>query len=151
MDLLKTLNLEDLPEQQTRTNLLTETQPDFDLKLGFDACCTCGKSNPKIRCESCHRVAYCSDKCRGQDSEPPITDEDEQGLGHSAIICALLSLCNDDEAVEEGRGESLDFEKRNATIDRLASEFESYPATLANVIMDGPCYQDTLVKKMGDH
>jgi hypothetical protein len=149
MDLLKSLNLEDLPEQQTRTNQLTESQPDFELTLGFDACCACGKSKPSLECESCHRVKYCSAECRDLDAAPP-KDQEEQALGHTSVLCALLTLCNDDEAVEEGDKKSLDKEKQITAVDRLASEFESYPATLSNVVMDGPCYQDILAKRAGD-
>jgi hypothetical protein len=66
------------------------------------------------------------------------------------VICALLGLCNEDEAIEEGDRESLNNEKRDAAVDRLASEFESYPATLANVLLDGPpYYQDILQKRSG--
>eukprot|EP00934_Nitzschia_sp_Nitz4_P004083 Nitzschia sp. Nitz4//scaffold232_size35869//7365//8570//NITZ4_007803-RA/size35869-processed-gene-0.57-mRNA-1//1//CDS//3329543318//4073//frame0 len=149
MDLLQTLNLEDLPEQQTRTIHLMEENPDFDLKLGFDACCACGKPNPKVTCEKCERVLYCSPECRGKDSEPPMMDDGEQGLGHSAVICALLALCNDDEATEGSQQGVVDEDRRTAALDRLASEYESYPATLANILHDGPCYQDALFKKRG--
>lgn len=148
MDVLRTLNLDDLPEQQTRTNALTYTQPNFNLQLGFDACCVCGKPDASIECEACHRVNYCSIECRGKDSEPSM-DDDEQALGHTAVICTLLSSCNDDEAVEGGDMLSLDTDRRSAAMDRVASEFESYPATLANVVMDAPCYQDTLLKRAG--
>jgi hypothetical protein len=149
MDLLKSLNLDELPEQQTRTNQLTEAQPDFQLNLGFDACCSCGKESPSVECEGCHRVKYCSKACQEKDASPS-SYEDEQALGHTSVICALLRLCNDDEAVEEKKAKSMDNDKKAATTDRVASEFESYPATLANVLMDGPCYQDALIKRKGD-
>lgn len=146
MDLLKSLNLEDhLPEQQTRAAHLASENPDFDLSLGFDACCSCGRPQPTIDCDNCHRVKYCSMDCLKKDAAP-IEDDEDEALGHSAVICALLAICNEDEAVEEGKEQSLDTSKRNAAIDRVVSEFESYPATLANVIMDGPCYQDALTK-----
>jgi hypothetical protein len=149
MDLLKSLNLEDLPEQQTRLSQLTESQPDFQLNLGFDACCSCGKTSPAVECQGCHRVKYCSKACQENDAAPP-HDEMEQALGHSSVICAVLRLCNDDEAIEESKASSLDNSKKAAAIDRLASEFESYPATLANILLDGPCYQDALHKCNGD-
>lgn len=150
MDLLKSLNLEDhLPEQQTRTSHLLNDNPDFNLALGFDACCRCGKEETHFQCETCCRVKYCSPECRAADAAASVDNDDTEGeeaLGHSAIICSILALCNDDEVVEGGKDYSLDTEKRNAAVDRLVSEFESYPATLANVIMDGPCYQDALIK-----
>jgi hypothetical protein len=149
MDLLKSLNLEDhLPEQQTRTTHLLNDNPEFNLALGFDACCRCGKNDTRVECMTCHRAKYCSPECRAADASPPVggEEEDDEALGHSAIICSLLALCNDDEAVEDGKDYSLTTDKRTAAVDRLVSEFESYPATLANVIMDGPCYQDALTK-----
>lgn len=150
MDLLKSLNLEDLPEQQTK---IKRYDCDFNLKLGFDSCCICGKASTKIECSNCHRVKYCSKKCRRLDSESPDEDfscyEGDQALGHSSVICALLGLCNDDEAIEEGDKKELasfSEDRRLAAVDRVSSEFESYPATLANIIMDGPCYQEALEK-----
>lgn len=150
MDLLKSLNLQDhLPEQQTRTSHLFDDNPEFNLALGFDACCRCGKPSTSFECTACHRVKYCSPECRAADATPPTGDPqegEEEALGHSAVICSVLNLCNDDEVMEDGKEHSLDTVKRNAAVDRLVSEFESYPATLANVIMDGPCYQDALAK-----
>ncbi len=35
-------------------------------------------------------------------------------------------------------------EEREAAIDHITSEYESYPATLANVLMDAACFQPTL-------
>ena len=150
MDLLKRLNLEDhLPEQQTRTLHLLKDNPEFSLALGFDACCRCGTTETRYECVSCRRVKYCSPECCAADATPPTgdkDDEEDEAQGHSAVICSVLALCNDDEAVEDGNDSSLDTDKRNAAVDRLVSEFESYPATLANVLMDGPCYQDALTK-----
>jgi hypothetical protein len=155
MDLLESLNIDDLPEQQTRTVHLLKDHPDFNLKLGFDCCCVCGKPNPKIECQECHRVNYCSKECCHKDNTQQINDNNEEGeeqaLGHTSVICALLGLCNDDEAVEDDpKNSKIGKERLNAAKDRLASEFESYPATLANIIMEGPCYQDTLEKCTGE-
>lgn len=160
MDLLSSLNLDDLPEQQTRIQAVFKRVPDFDLKLGFDSCCVCGKVSTKVECSSCHRVKYCSKRCRRSDSIPPEvidgdfddTVEAERALGHSSIICALLGLCNDDEAVEnDDKKEMSSFsdDRKGAAVDRIASEFESYPATLANVLMEGPCFQEALQKSLG--
>mmetsp|Transcript_7557 Transcript_7557/g.18874 ORF Transcript_7557/g.18874 Transcript_7557/m.18874 type:complete len:427 (+) Transcript_7557:101-1381(+) len=159
MDLLASLNVEDLPEQQTRIQTLFGNDPDFDRKLGFDACCVCGKACTKIECSSCNRVKYCSDECRKEDSLPKDVggddgdeEEEERALGHTSVICALLGLCNDDEAVEAGDEKELcsfSADRRTAATDRVASEFESYPATLANVLMEGPCFQEALQKSAG--
>jgi hypothetical protein len=166
MDLLASLNVEDLPEQQTRIQTLfgsCSDDPDFNQKkLGFDACCTCGKVFPKVVCQNCHRVKYCTKECSHNDTVPDMNntscgygdDSDdelgvEQALGHTSVICALLCICNDDEIVEEADKKELSTlttERRNAATDRVVSEFESYPATLANVIMEGPCYQEALQK-----
>lgn len=161
MDFLDSLNVEELPEQQTRMLHLLEEHPDFQLQLGFDACCSCGKpvaASPAavIQCRHCRRVNYCSEACRDEDANASsrtavVADggEEEEGetaLGHSAIVCSLLNLCNDDDAVDEG--EKLDDAvKHAAAVRRVRSEYESYPATLANVLMEGPCFQETLLRK----
>lgn len=149
MDLLQSLQLEDLPEQQTKVRI---SDPDFDLKLGFDCCCVCGKASTKIECTSCNRVKYCSKECRRIDRENLDEDEGDQALGHTSVICAILSLCNDDEAIDVGDEKELSSfsaERRTAAVDRVASEFESYPASLANIIMEGPCYQEAIEKSKG--
>mmetsp|Transcript_27325 Transcript_27325/g.31414 ORF Transcript_27325/g.31414 Transcript_27325/m.31414 type:complete len:438 (-) Transcript_27325:10-1323(-) len=159
MDFLASLNVEDLPEQQTRIQPLfrsASSDHDSNQKIGFDSCCTCGKASTKVECQSCHRVLYCSNECRRKDSIPSTnlsSDFDEvgaeQALGHTSVICALLCLCSDDEVVEgddEKELSDLTIERRNVAADRVASEFESFPSTLANIIMEGPCYQTTLQK-----
>jgi hypothetical protein len=153
MDLLASLHVDDLPEQQTRTVDLMSRHPDFDLALGFDACCTCGNSLDKattVVCRNCRRVSYCSLACRDQDASVTVAvvqaeEEEETALGHNSVVCALLKLCNDDEAIDENQN-IVDLDEREAAQDRVRSESESYPATLANVIAEGPCYQDVLRK-----
>ena len=159
MDLLQSLNVIDLPEQQTRTSHLVAANPNFELTLGFDACCTCGSSleNAPVtfNCRACQRVSYCSEACREIDSNlisnaydtSAIDDPDiepDNALGHTSVICSLLNLCNDDEAIDNGEGGALNHVSREAAINRVKSEYESYPATLANVILDGPCFQEIL-------
>jgi hypothetical protein len=147
MDLIASLQLEDLPEQQTRTLHLVEANPDFQLKLGFDACAACGISlttDATITCRTCQRISYCSDTCLAKDADILGMPEDETALGHSSIICALLNLCNDDEAIDQGEGDGFKASARDAAVNRVRSEYESYPATLVNVLLDGPCYQDIL-------
>jgi hypothetical protein len=206
MDLLASWNMDELPEQQTRMMQLMEQHPDFDLRLGFDACCTCATPFPAavvfceavgavadgsgcgkkkfsassvaaltaaasiISCPSCRRVSYCSEACRRQDSQALTAasesgDEEleEKAMGHSSIICALLQTCQDDEDVEEddNNDESsvdkattlrvMDATRRQASLDRIRSEFQSYPATLANVLCDGPCYQHVLSSKASNN
>ena len=177
MDLLKSMGLEELPEQQTKTMHIMARHPEFSQQLGFDACCTCGNSfTPSttiVDCPQCQRVSYCSELCRKQDASGMdydnnnITSLDDQGvleeeimrdeqeesaMGHSSIICTLLRLCNNDETVNE---ETRDDEKtmlilekdpraKEAAIDRVRSEFESYPATLANVLLQGPLYEPAI-------
>jgi hypothetical protein len=158
MDLLASLNVDDLPEQQTRTLHLAEANPDFQLNLGFDACANCGQSLAKsvaVVCRACQRVRYCSEACRHQDSTVPLLSpsneevaEPETALGHTSVVCALLNLCNDDELVESNSagigGATLDPVRMEAATSRVRSEYESYPATLANVLSDGPCFQEVL-------
>ena len=145
MDLLASLHLDALPEQQTRTSRPSVTEAltnNPDIKLGFDACCNCAARNVSVQCKRCRRVAYCSNKCRMEDANPPDDDETQQ-LGHGPVVCALLRLCNKDEDVDEGIDDHTD----EASRDRVRSEFESYPATLANVLMDGPAYQDVITRQ----
>jgi len=170
MDFLASLNVEDLPEQQTRMLHLLEEHPDFQLQLGFDACCACGKpvdvaataSSTVIQCRHCRRVNYCSEACRHEDANTSNTsstvavaegggeEEGEMALGHSAMVCSLLNLCNDDEAIDEG--ETLDDSaKHSAAVHRVRSEYESYPATLANMLLEGPCFQETLLQKKANN
>jgi len=153
MDFLASLNVEDLPEQQTRMLHLLEAHPDFQLRLGFDACCACGKDiSTSVACRNCHRVRYCSEQCRHEDAnvvpDSSSNNEDEEGggetaLGHSAVVCSLLKLCNDDDAVDDKATTTT----TPAAMDRVRSEYESYPATLANVLTEGPCFQNVLQAK----
>jgi hypothetical protein len=160
MDFLKSLGMEDLPEQQTRTMHLMSRHPEISLSLGFDACGACGSSltcNVKIvDCPNCQRISYCSEACRKQDAgmmTPTSCAEDEEegesAMGHSSIICTLLRLCNNDEAVNEETKDDTttltqldnDPAAKEVAMDRVRSEFESYPATLANVLLQGPLYE----------
>jgi len=161
MDFLRSVGLEELPEQQTKMMHLMEQHPEeeFNLQLGFDACCTCGTpfqpSSTVVDCPSCQRVSYCSEACRQQDAASEEAEEEtETAMGHSSIICTLLRLCNNDEAVNE---EVQDDEKtktlleqdpraKESAIDRVRSEYESYPATIANVLLQGPLYGPAIQK-----
>mmetsp|Transcript_7719 Transcript_7719/g.11387 ORF Transcript_7719/g.11387 Transcript_7719/m.11387 type:complete len:429 (-) Transcript_7719:106-1392(-) len=144
-DLLEELNIP-LPEQQTSTDdllIVKALEANPNICLGFDACLNCAKSLSKSSktCRQCGRVSYCSSKCRDDDSKK----------GHGAVVCSLLKLCNEDEAEEEldekegsrGNG-STSTTRIEASQYRVQSERESYPATLANIIMDGPVYQKVL-------
>ena len=176
MDLLASLGLgTDLPEQSTRLggmeNLL---EGNDDVRLGFNRCLTCGKSitsnDAVVSCQSCNRVSYCSTKCRKMDSSQPLSndddDEEEAGVGHSPIICSLLNLCNDDEAAEEEQNEmdkkkkkgsnnkKKDYDtkvnhKQEAAKYRITTELESYPATLFNIISEGPhWFVESITRKL---
>mmetsp|Transcript_15067 Transcript_15067/g.22980 ORF Transcript_15067/g.22980 Transcript_15067/m.22980 type:complete len:389 (-) Transcript_15067:1070-2236(-) len=141
MDFLASLHLEELPEQQTRVaHLSKKLSKDSDLKLGFNCCCNCGNKLAEenfVNCPNCNRVSYCSDACRLEDTQPPV-DENECSMGHSSIICSILKLCNDDDDAEQG------LQATSASLDRLRTELESYPATLANILREAPCYNDFL-------
>lgn len=150
MDVLRSLGLEDVPEQQTRIGSFLASGGELvdDVKVGFDVCIVCGKQNPKMHCQACKRVKYCSEACRKMDSLPP-EDEEEQALGHSSVVCTLLRTCDDDELVEGKEDKGMPEAKRRPAFDRVVSEMESYPATLANIICEGPCYQEVLRKNSG--
>ena len=177
MDLVESLNLP-LPEQQTRISehspLAEALEANPLIEVGFNACCCCGKdlttkskkSGSIIECKGCQRVKYCSTKCRTLDSTR-MEEQDEGGEedeylpiqhGHSSIVCALLRLCNKDEAVEDklfrkGGGGALlrDNDDNDASMDRVRSELESYPATLANVILEDPCYERVFLSKKNNN
>lgn len=156
MDVLSSLNIDELPEQQTRMMHLIKEYPDFEFRLGFDACCTCGKrfdSPAVVSCPGCKRVKYCSEDCRLQDTISDTNagviedgEESETAMGHSSIICTILQTCNDDDDVEGGTDAEINSMRRHAAIDRIRSEYESYPASLANVISEGPCFLDTITE-----
>ena len=98
-------------------------------------------------CKSCKRVWYCSKECRRQDAEAVSLSEEDQTQGHSSIICALLRLCQVDDQVEDSVDRekiAITEEEKEAAKDRITSEYESYPATLGNVLMDASCFQPTL-------
>lgn len=62
-------------------------------------------------------------------------------------MCALLRLCQIDDQVEgsvDGKKINISKEEKEAAKDRITSEYESYPATLANILMDASCFQPTL-------
>lgn len=148
MDLLASLHLDgELPEQQTRISHLGDAlAADASLRLGFNACCVCAKSDPSIECRGCRRVKYCSAECREKDANlaaaaPAAEEQEDQAMGHSSVICALLRLCQADEEAD-ATTTSAD----GAAQDRVQSEYESYPATLANVLLDGPCYKTMLAR-----
>lgn len=147
MDLLASLHLDgELPEQQTRISHLGETlAKDTNLKLGFNACCACAKINPSVECRACRRVKYCSTECRDKDAQlsSNAVMEEDQAMGHSSVVCALLRLCQADENAEDP-----DSTVDEASQDRVQSEHESYPATLANVLLDGPCFKVMLARCM---
>jgi len=95
-------------------------------------------------------VKYCSEQCRKEDA----TCHEDMALGHSVEICTFLRLCNEDEEAEEkatnegrkrkkSKGGKAHCEEEDAET-RIRSEYESYPATLANILMDGPCYKEKL-------
>ena len=110
MDFLSSLNLSDLPEQQTRTchpSINDALERDPMIRIGFDVCCHCAKDDVSILCKGCKRVRYCSMECMKADANPSIMDGEEQSsLGHSSIVCSLLQTCEMDELVEEEEGDS---------------------------------------------
>jgi len=155
MDLLASLNIHELPEQQTRINGAIDAalKKNPDLRLGFDACLSCAtplklSNKSDTCCKGCSRVWYCSKDCKKLDSDPVVDTDEEQGLGHSSVICALLRLCSIDDYIEDSSSSetkmSITKQEQEASQSRITSEYESYPATLANVLTDAPCFQPIL-------
>lgn len=144
MDLLASLCIDDLPEEQTRASHLLDTLADDpDIRIGFNACACCASQEKvTVECKGCRRIKYCSEDCRKKDANPPTSNE-EEALGHSSVICAVLRTCNDDEDADDAETAHKAPEDAH---DRVRSEYESYPATLSNIFMEGPCYQGFLSK-----
>jgi len=170
MDLLASLGLGGaLPEQSTRLShhgvIKALDEGGSDVRLGFNRCLACGiklnsDSNTTITtkskvvsCQGCKRVSYCSTSCQKMDCEPS-KDKEEEAIGHSPVVCALLNLCNDDEDAEEemynkkkksskksnekNKKSNSDQQKTEAAHYRVRTELESYPATLFNILSEGP-------------
>ncbi|KAL3827519.1 hypothetical protein ACHAXA_002016 [Cyclostephanos tholiformis] len=124
-----------------------------------------GAKKGRITCRGCHRVSYCSHLCMKADASPSDRDDELGSLGHSPVVCSLLGLCDDDEVAEEellggrggGGGESGSNDgeveassragsdrkcssegRRDAARYRVQTERESYPATLFNILSEGP-------------
>jgi len=144
-----------------------QTNNSSECQLGFNCCLTCGASllqqhegdkslkKKEVNCKGCNRVKYCSEVCRKVDAEPQQLlhggdDVDEGALGHSPVICSLLNLCNDDETAEDNlynntttkhtttTTKHTTIQKEEAAKYRVQTERESYPATLFNMLTDGP-------------
>ena len=168
MDLLCSLGIESLPEQSTRLVChpgITKTlEEDTDARIGFTHCCNCGaKLGDKVKaidCKGCQRVSYCSKSCCKADAEEvPSHDknglEDDTAVGHSAIICSVLKLCNDDDEAEDDIfNHSDDTKSRSQKRDqaaqyRVQTEHESYPATLFNVLAESPTwFMEAMTRKI---
>jgi hypothetical protein len=65
-------------------------------------------------------------------------------MGHSSIICALLQTCNQDEMAETAQNQN---HANQVALARVESEYESYPATLAQMLQEGSCFQQVLRKR----
>ena len=162
MDLLRSLHVDALPEQQTRAVHLSDklsANESGDLRLGLNCCCTCAgpfQPNRTVVCKHCQRVAYCSKACLELDADTSHLQEAEEALGHSSLLCSILRLCNDDEDVDDNKdvdGTSRDDTTRqksnkkrskgpdyDAARARVQSELESYPTTLGNILLECPVY-----------
>ena len=151
MDLIASLHLPELPEQQTHISshvqgILDAAEGSSDLRLGFNVCCCCAVNKVTTVCPGCNRVRYCSQKCLDLDSSrskrKSRSDESDAALGHTAVICSLLQICQVDEDVEDqqhnngGSVSSYTKDQIDASQDRIRSEYESYPATIANILLD---------------
>ena len=158
MDFLESLHVPALPEQQTRISdkVSAQLESNPNIRLGFDACCNCAKklqlsSKIDVCCKGCRRVWYCSKECRLEDAQylSKKASEEEQAHGHTSVICALLRLCQIEDDIEDPPSSTKKYfnpteAETEAAHDRIRSEYESYPATLANVLMDAPCFQPLL-------
>jgi hypothetical protein len=127
-------------------------------QLGFDACCSCAKplqlsDKVDICCKTCRRVWYCSRECQQKDAcnygrykINNSCDEQEEQEGHSPVVCALLRICYIDDQVEgsldpDAKKIPMSKKEREASKDRITSEYESYPATLTNILMEVSCFE----------
>ncbi|KAL3780497.1 hypothetical protein HJC23_012582 [Cyclotella cryptica] len=191
MDLLASLGLDSLPEQSTRLTshpgVIDALENNADARLGFNLCCNCGTRlnvsddgvNPKsaekaskssskfVQCKGCHRVKYCCHACCKADAEEVTRRgnsnfDEETAFGHSALLCSLLRLCNDDEDAEgelfNEHGGKMNNSKSNsqkqtqakeAAMYRVQTERESYPATLFNILAESPdWFMDAMTRRI---
>jgi len=163
MDLLCSIGLDSLPEQSTRLTshpgTIKTLEDNADARLGFTSCCNCGTDIDcdkikVVKCKGCQRVSYCSKSCCKADSEDIPEQQKNSGLdddmafGHSAVICSLLKLCNDDEDAEDKLFNDTSIEShdqkqgdaKEAALYRVQTERESYPATLFNILSESPMW-----------
>ena len=157
MDLLCSLGIESLPEQSTRLvshpGIIKTLRDNADARIGFTHCCNCGArlGNEAKACKGCQRVTYCSKACCKADAEEIPSEgkdglEDEIAVGHNAVICSLLKLCNDDDEAEDqifehgNETKSRSQKQGQAAHYRIQTEQESYPATLFNVLAESPAW-----------
>ena len=166
MDLLSSLGLDTLPEQSTRLShpgvlkALDSAAAGEDVRLGFNACLRCGvrlaedgaASAPRdasapsraVACRACGRVRYCSKACRAADAAADPEGDPTPAVGHSPVVCALLGLCDADDAAEAQEGQRdaaaarTTDQRSEAARDRVRTERESYPATLFGALAEGP-------------
>ena len=90
MDFLQSLNLEDLPEQQTRLSLLMEQNVTGVPNLGFYACCSCGSPEVTLAHPNCKRIKHLLRIRRHQDATH--TSEDDNGaLGWDTLPLFAVS------------------------------------------------------------
>ena len=151
----------------THPSVIKALDEGSDVRLGFNRCLACGiklsnadsdttiTKSKVVSCQGCKRVSYCSTSCQKLDSEPSTSskdEEEEEAIGHSPVVCALLNLCNDDEDAEEEmykkksakksnekkKKSTSDQQKTEAAHYRVRTELESYPATLFNILSEGP-------------
>lgn len=152
MDLLCSLGLDSLPEQSTRLTthpgVIKALEDDADARLGFSHCCNCGSKlgEKVVTCKGCHRVSYCSKSCCKADSEDVPAGDEDAAFGHSAVVCSLLKLTNDDDDAEDDvfsdarQNGQTKSQSKEAALYRVQTEQESYPATLFNILAESPIW-----------
>jgi hypothetical protein len=140
--LLKLLPM-DFPEQSVPNEKIARAiERNLKIRVGFGTCALCAKEarSSRYSCKECERVDYCSNSCQGKD---------KFGAGsHTEMVCSILRDCSADEevAVQEASGGTVDDDE---AADRVRSERESYPATVANVLTSFECFDHVLRSSSG--
>jgi hypothetical protein len=133
----------DFPEQSVPNDKIARAiDRNQNIRIGFGTCALCAKEARSSRhaCLECERVDYCSNNCQGKDKYA--------AGSHTELVCSILRDCSADDEIDmlEAKGGRVDSDE---AADRVRSERESYPATVANALTAFECFDPVLQSASG--